>query len=144
MKTIEAVIKDETVFICTEMIQGQIWFHFKGSIFVIPHIGQITDKPDSLTLKKNSSVFKIKHSGINEKKILAPMPGQIVKILTVTGQKVLKNQTLLILSAMKMEYTLKAPYHGEVSGVKVKEGDKVTVDQELITIKEDECQPHTL
>ena len=139
MKTIKAVIKNKTIFIYAEVIKEQIWFHFKGFTFVVPNHtnrGNQVDLSRSPDLKKAPSKFKIKGSN-TDIKILAPMPGQIVKILTVSGQKILKNQALLILSAMKMEYTLKAPYHGKVTMVSVKEGDRVTADQILITIQED-------
>lgn len=142
MKIIETVIKNETVFIYAEIIQDQIWFHFRGSTFTVSNKTQRDNQVDlfrSSSLTKTSVGLEIKDSNINinKKSILAPMPGQIVKILAATGQKVFKNQALLILSAMKMEYTLKAPYRGKITMVLIKEGDRVTADQTLITIQGD-------
>ncbi|MDE0518196.1 MAG: acetyl-CoA carboxylase biotin carboxyl carrier protein subunit [Bdellovibrionales bacterium] len=64
--------------------------------------------------------------------ILSPMPGEIVKIRVRPGQEVKENQTVLVLSSMKMEYTVKAPDKGFIKLVKVKEGDRVSADQELV------------
>ena len=46
---------------------------------------------------------------IYKNRLLSDIPGQVVKILVSEGQQVTENQALLVLSSMKMEYTLKAP-----------------------------------
>ena len=62
------------------------------------------------------------------------MPGQIIKVLIQVGREVKENQNLLVLSSMKMEYTLKAPGKGFVKSVDIKEGERVTADQKLLEI----------
>ncbi|GAA0786198.1 acetyl/propionyl/methylcrotonyl-CoA carboxylase subunit alpha [Roseibium denhamense] len=58
--------------------------------------------------------------------LIAPMPG-LVKVLSAqAGDKVSKDQPLVILEAMKMEHTLKAPRDGVLGEVLVREGDQVT------------------
>ncbi|MGN1094622.1 MAG: biotin/lipoyl-containing protein, partial [Candidatus Neoclostridium sp.] len=53
-----------------------------------------------------------------------PMPGKILKTLCKDGDKVTKNQKLLVLEAMKMENDVVAPADGVVT-LLVKEGDDV-------------------
>ena len=57
-------------------------------------------------------------------KINSPMPGNIWKIIAKNGDKVEKNQVILILEAMKMENEIVAPEAGTIANILVKEGDK--------------------
>ena len=122
IKQIEVTVKDQLFYIKAEELDNRIWFHLAGKIYVL-------DKQQI----KPSSVDQTRKN-FNEKFILSPMPGQIVKILVQSGSKVEENQVLLILSSMKMEYTLKAPKKGFIKSVGVKEGESVSADQELIEI----------
>jgi len=47
--------------------------------------------------------------------VLAPMPGQIVKISVKTGDEVKKGEPILILNAMKMEHVVSAPTSGIIT-----------------------------
>ena len=64
--------------------------------------------------------------GINatstQKKLTAPMAGTIVKVQVRAGETVAQRQVLVILSAMKMEHTIAAPYAGKVRQVYFPEG----------------------
>lgn len=66
--------------------------------------------------------------------IRAPMAGRIVKVLAEPGQKVAKNQLLVILEAMKMEHELRAATDGTVETVTAKTGDQVAMRQTLVTL----------
>jgi biotin carboxyl carrier protein len=55
--------------------------------------------------------------------LFTQMPGKIVKILAVVGQKVEKGQTLIILEAMKMENEIKCSTAGIVKAIHVKTGE---------------------
>jgi 3-methylcrotonyl-CoA carboxylase alpha subunit len=61
----------------------------------------------------------------SQKALTAPMAGTIVKVQVRDGQKVQQRQVLVILSAMKMEHTITAPYEGKVKRVYYHEGDVV-------------------
>jgi biotin carboxyl carrier protein len=60
------------------------------------------------------------------------MPGKVVKISVAEGDAVTRGQTVLILSAMKMESEYKSPVDGTVKKIAVKEGDVVEGNQVLI------------
>ena len=53
------------------------------------------------------------------------MAGTIVKVQVHDGDRVEHRQVLVILSAMKMEHTIIAPYEGKVRKVLYHEGDVV-------------------
>ncbi len=57
-----------------------------------------------------------------QKRLTAPMAGTIVKVNVRDGQAVKQRQVLVILSAMKMEHTITAPYDGKVRHVFYQEG----------------------
>jgi biotin carboxyl carrier protein len=67
-----------------------------------------------------------------EKIIRSPMPGKVVRILVTGMEEVKKGQTVLLLSAMKMESEYKSPIDGVVKKIAVKEGEIVESNQVLI------------
>ena len=64
----------------------------------------------------------------------APMPGYIRAVLAAPGQQVHKGETLLILEAMKMEHSIRAPYNGIVTTIAHRNGDMVQADTVLLEI----------
>lgn len=59
--------------------------------------------------------------------ITAPMPGKITKIFVKTGDTVQYGQPLLVMEAMKMEYTLKSDLNTTVEKVLVELNQQVTL-----------------
>lgn len=72
-------------------------------------------------------------SGDNQ--IIAPMPGKIVSVMVEPGQAVKQGDTLVIVSAMKMESEYKAGKDGIVQEVLVKNDDTVDGGQVMIIIE---------
>ncbi|MFT3738633.1 MAG: biotin/lipoyl-binding protein [Breznakibacter sp.] len=70
--------------------------------------------------------------------VTSPMPGKVVRIPVAEGQKVEKGQTVIVISAMKMESEYKAPVNGTVHHILVKEGATVEGHQPLIEIRAEE------
>lgn len=66
--------------------------------------------------------------------IFAPMPGKVVRLLVAEGDHVEVGQTLIIISAMKMESEFKAKVGGVIKNISVKEGEIIEANKELITI----------
>jgi biotin carboxyl carrier protein len=67
--------------------------------------------------------------------ISSPMPGKVVKIPVRTGDNVEIGDTVIIVSAMKMESEYKAGKSGMIKEIHVKEGDTIEGHQPLITIE---------
>ena len=66
--------------------------------------------------------------------VKAPMPGLILRIEVKEGQKVTKNQVVLIMEAMKMENEIFAPCDGVVTKISVSQGQQMQSDDELLVI----------
>jgi biotin carboxyl carrier protein len=67
--------------------------------------------------------------------ITPPMPSVVVRIMVAEGDLVEKGQSVMVVSAMKMETTLQAPFKGKVLKINVAEGDKVMPGQILAVIE---------
>jgi acetyl/propionyl-CoA carboxylase alpha subunit len=68
--------------------------------------------------------------------IKAPMPGMVVKILVKEGMQVLEDDKIILIEAMKMENTLKAPTSGTIKSINVVEGQAVEKGALLIEIEQ--------
>ncbi len=67
--------------------------------------------------------------------IISPMPGKVVKILVKESDKVEAGQTVMTLSAMKMESEFKAPRNATVKKINVAEGDVVDGNQVMMVFE---------
>lgn len=70
--------------------------------------------------------------------LISPMPGKVFKVLVQAGDLVEAGTVLMILEAMKMEHSIKAPHAGVVSDIFFKEGELVDGGVELATLKASE------
>lgn len=79
----------------------------------------------------------LKRSSLKElpQVVTPPMPSVVVRIMTTEGDEVKKGQGIVVVSAMKMETTLQAPFTGKVMKVNVAEGEKVMPGQVLVDIE---------
>lgn len=68
----------------------------------------------------------------------APLPGKIVDIFVGPGDKVEKGETLLVMEAMKMEYSIKAPGVGVVAALHCAAGDQVKEGELLVELTAEE------
>jgi 3-methylcrotonyl-CoA carboxylase alpha subunit len=64
-------------------------------------------------------------------RIAAPMPGTVTRILAEAGADVARGAPLIVLEAMKMEHTLRAPSAGRLKALKCAVGDFVQEGTEL-------------
>ena len=69
------------------------------------------------------------------RRIVAPMPGRIVKVMVRSGDEVRPQQPLLVIEAMKMENELRSATGGMVTDVRVAEGALVESGAVLMTIE---------
>ena len=66
-------------------------------------------------------------------KILAPLPGKIVKMNIEPGKTIVEDTEVMVIEAMKMETPVYAPCNGVVDELVIKLGDEVEED-ELIAV----------
>ena len=67
--------------------------------------------------------------------VTPPMPAMVIDINVANGDTVEKGQGVLVVSAMKMETTLVAPYAGTVTGIHTAIGEKVMPGDVLMDIE---------
>ncbi len=96
---------------------------------------------ETLTLYKNgqSFIFKPFKANFNaddtqnsEANLKAPMPGVITQVLVSKNTAVKKDDVLITLEAMKIEYSIRAPHDGVINQAFFQVGDQVKAGDELV------------
>ena len=105
---------------------------------------EVTDKDifvdgeeSSLNVKPHIEIQskQLKEQKEGKRKLIAPIPGKIIQILVKQGEKVSKNQELIILEAMKMRNRIFSPIDGKIAEIHVEKEENVSQDQILIEIE---------
>jgi biotin carboxyl carrier protein len=73
--------------------------------------------------------------GSGPQRVMAPMPGKIVRVLVKTGDTIVPRQGLVVVEAMKMENELRAIRGGRVSEIHAREGASVDAGALLVVIQ---------
>jgi biotin carboxyl carrier protein len=73
--------------------------------------------------------------GNSAQRIVAPMPGKVMRVLVAVGDEVAVRQPLVVVEAMKMENELRAGRGGHVTAIHVREGGSVDAGALLIELK---------
>ena len=66
----------------------------------------------------------------------APMPGKVIRLDAVEGESVSDGDVLVVMEAMKMEHTLRAPHDGTVAQVLCEPGDQVEANAVLVVVEQ--------
>ncbi|HYM24183.1 MAG TPA: biotin/lipoyl-containing protein [Vicinamibacterales bacterium] len=74
-------------------------------------------------------------AGSGPQRIVAPMPGKVVRVLAAAGDAVKARQPMVVVEAMKMENELRAERDGTVAEVHAREGQLVDAGTLLIVLK---------
>lgn len=69
------------------------------------------------------------------RKIVSPMPGKVVKIPVKIGDEVKAGDTVIVVSAMKMESEYKVQKDRIIKEILVKEGDTIDGNQTLVVVE---------
>jgi len=101
------------------MIDGQVWF--------------VEDQGTAARKQRCSSGQK------TPTEVRPPMPAVVSQVLVEKGNAVKAGQGVIVVSAMKMETTLTAPFDGIVENINASVGDKVTPKQILVDITENKA-----
>lgn len=119
-------LDDRDTEVLAEIVDKKIWFKHQGEIYSL----------DLLDLATTGRA-RTKSAAKAADKITAPMPGKITKVFVTEGQSVAKGDALLVMEAMKMEYTLKADITAHVEKILIKIQDQVALGALLVQLKED-------
>ncbi|RYC33550.1 ATP-grasp domain-containing protein [Lichenibacterium minor] len=74
-------------------------------------------------------------------RVTAPIPGRVARVMVRPGDVVERNASLMVVEAMKMEITLRAPQDGIVAEVRFAVDEMVEEGAELVTFAEEVPQP---
>lgn len=103
-----------------QWLQGELWLHLDGETFIV---------------ESETKSFGQGKAGAAKSDIVAPMPGKVTKVFAQDGSSVAAGQVLVVMEAMKMEYSLKAELAGTVAKVDCAVGDQVSLGKTLVKIK---------
>ena len=119
---VSLLIKDESYTVFHAQSAGKKYIHIAGEDYVIQEAKEAKEK-------------KALEHDLGEKPICAPMPGKIIKILVKQGDKVRKNQTLVIVEAMKMQHDIKASSEAIVKKINFTENQMVDTEQPILELE---------
>ncbi len=78
--------------------------------------------------------------GGSDSDLAAQFPGKVRKVLVQEGARVLAGEPLVLVEAMKMEFSVKAPYAGTVTRVLVQEGQQLSPGDRFVELKPDSAE----
>lgn len=122
MKWIQLEFQGRRVRVPAMKSQGKLWFHWQGENHVVDVSGATSRRAGGSKAKA--------HPGV----ISAPMPGKVTSVRVNKGDRVKKGQALIVMEAMKMEYTLEADREGLVTEVNAQTGQQVALGLVLVRV----------
>ncbi|EGM69550.1 acetyl/propionyl/methylcrotonyl-CoA carboxylase subunit alpha [Shewanella sp. HN-41] len=137
--TYQLPLHGQTWLLSGELKQDLLLAEINGHKSKIPVSSQGDDF--TLFLPSGSYHFKavqtvvVEEQVSNADKLKAPMNGTVVTHLVDVGTQVKAGQGLLVMEAMKMEYTIEAPFDGIVSEFYFKAGELVTDGATLLNVE---------
>ena len=124
MEKLTLLIDQKNTTVLAEKIQNVLWIKMNDEIWSVP-IAELS--AEGQRRKKSATV--------SPENILAPMPGKVTKVFVKTGDRVEVGQALLVMEAMKMEYTLKSDLKTKVEKVNIQLNDQVQLGATLIKLE---------
>lgn len=122
MTRYELDIEGRRAWAHAEWVGGTLWVHLDGRCFSVA-------LPEASSQKKSRG-----GSGGSGGDLLAPMPGKVTKVFCKTGDLLEKGAAVLVMEAMKMEYTLKADQASTVIELCCAVNDQVTLGKTLVKL----------
>lgn len=111
-----------------ELIRGESGNDYDINLFYRSyHVDIVDTQAKYLNMKKNNEEKQ-------EDKIIAPMPGKVMKIPVQKGARLIAGDIVIILESMKMQNNYKVASDCTIKNILVKEGDSVNANQILIEL----------
>ncbi|MHA3892113.1 acetyl/propionyl/methylcrotonyl-CoA carboxylase subunit alpha [Acinetobacter sp. GXMZU3951] len=156
--SVKLQLNQETIEVRFSAIDNGFIAHYQGQEYTIQgqlldaHLAQLnlngqqvklafSADADHLTVFKEGQTYKFAYvranygnsdTQHNEGNLKAPMPGVITQVLVEANAQVKKDDILLTLEAMKIEYTIRAPRDGVITSAYFQAGDQVKAGDELV------------
>jgi biotin carboxyl carrier protein len=107
---------------CLAARGSETWISIDGETYLVEEAG--ADRPR----RRGGPDDQTRH-------VTPPMPSVVIRIIVAEGDPVNRGQSLIVLSAMKMETTLTAPYRGVVKKINAAVGGQVMPGEILLEIE---------
>ncbi len=109
----------------------------------VDQVGELVfvDGPDGSTALRRRPRFPEPGQQRVEGSALAPMPGGVVRVAVLPGDRVEQGDVVVVLEAMKMEHAVHSPVSGTVVEIDVEVGDQVESGRLLAVVKPDDPEP---
>ena len=156
--SVKLQLNQETIEVRFSAIDNGFIAHYQGQEYPIQgqlldaHLAQLnlngqqvklafSADADHLTVFKEGQTYKFAYvranygnsdTQHNEGNLKAPMPGVITQVLVEANAQVKKDDILLTLEAMKIEYAIRAPRDGVITSAYFQAGDQVKAGDELV------------
>ena len=91
---------------------------------------------DLRSIQRVDPIAEVEASHQHHGGLTAPMNGSIVRVLVEAGQQVEAGTALVVLEAMKMEHSIRAPHAGTVKALYCSEGEMVSEGAVLVELEE--------
>ena len=131
MEKLTLQVDQKEVTVLVEKIQNVLWIKMNDEIWSVP----VADLSSEGQRRKKSATA-------SPDIILAPMPGKVTKVFVKVGDSVEVGQALLVMEAMKMEYTLKSDLKTKVEKVNIQLNDQVQLGSVLIKLETQNDKAH--
>lgn len=122
MKKVEIEIKGQRMFGAVAQSGTTTWYSLNGEVWTVEN-------------EERSNRAGGKSGVADPARVSAPMPGKIIKVMVAENDAVQAGDTLIVMEAMKMEYTLKAAAAGVVEDIACSVGQQVTLGSTLVRLK---------
>ncbi len=132
---------NEYTVTATEMKSGQLSIMLGDR--VIKSI--VSQGDDDRFVFIDGDIFKVKRIELTGRKstekkegdLHSPISGTVVAIKVKENALVKKDEVIMVIEAMKMEYLIRAPYDGNVKKIHFKEKDQIEIGQLTAEIKKE-------
>ncbi|MCB0349804.1 MAG: biotin/lipoyl-binding protein [Bdellovibrionales bacterium] len=124
MKSVKYLVNEKLYSVKSALIGHELWIHINGETHAI----DLRPKASGVSAA----------SGVSSGVILAPMPGKILKVNVSLDDSVEAQKIIIVMEAMKMEYSLSAPFSGKIKQLNCREGQQVELNQKLAEIEPSE------
>lgn len=100
----------------SQRFKDKVWVQWQGRLYGMP-----------------LELTKARGAGATEaQELVAPFSCKVLKIHAKPGAKLKKGDPVIVVEAMKMEYSYASPKDGEVESVPVKEGEVVAAGTQFV------------
>lgn len=132
--------KNYQIYLQTVSLENEIHAFIDGN----KYHGQIETKAEEIHVYLEGMFYSLKKGTLTSQEeshnqsaglLTSPMPGRVVSVMVTINESVEMGQPLVILEAMKMEHTIRAPHNGIVDFLPFSSGDFCEEGVELIRLR---------